>query len=181
MYIFGANMAEFNVFAVFLSILGCLLFVGCDNGGDTEVQFTQAQTERLLSNDSTKTWNLVSREIDDQPVTLEGCLLENELVFTKGSEGDASKLLFDDSCDENAIFDGYWEVLNQSNLPATDTLIYLFNPDTLFQSEDSLAVDHDTLVNTIDRISSQFLTISRIDTINQTLVFIRENYEVRKE
>ena len=178
MRFFVGTIVQLRIFSVFLLLGSCLLNTSCNNEEDTEIPFTAAQTERLLSNDSTKTWNLVRREIDDTPVDLEGCLLENELIFAKGTSSADRTLLFDDSCDENKIFDGYWEVLNQNNLPVTDTLLYLFNPDTLFQSEDSLVVDHDTLINIIEGITSRFLTISRVDTVNRTTVFIKEDYEV---
>ena len=181
MYTLGAHIPVFNVFTTFLLLGSCLLFASCGNDEDPEIQFTPVQIERLLASDSTKTWNLISREIDGEPAIIEDCQQENELIFSLGSSDAANILLFDDSCDEDKIFDGYWEVLNQSNLPVTDTLLYLFNPDTLFQSEDSLAVDHDTLINIIDRITSQFLTISRIDEVNRTAVTVKENYEIGRD
>lgn len=143
---------------------------------DNKIAFSAAQTGRLLSNDSTKTWNLVRKEVDDQISELEPCELENALVFGKAAGSALNTLSFDDSCDQMVIYDGFWEVLNQLELPISDTLIYLFNPDTLFKSEDSVFVDYDTLVNIIDQITSRNLTISRADTLNGASVFIKESY-----
>lgn len=181
MRFFDGNFTGCNIFSACLLIGSIFFYASCSDEGDTEIRFTVAETERLLSGDSTKTWNLVSREIDDVPVALEGCLLENELIFSRGSGSDERILLFDDSCDESKIFDGYWEVLNQSNLPVTDTLLYLFNPDTVSRDEDSFVVAHDTLVNIVERITSRFLTISRIDTSGRVPVVILENYEIKVE
>ena len=177
MCIFCGNNHKVNSLIRVLPAAIFFLFVACVDE-DSEVQFTAAQTGRLLSNDTTKTWNLVSRTHDDNPVTLDDCSLDNELIFAKGSGGAANKLLFDDACDENKIFDGYWEVLNQNDLLTTDTLVYLFNPDTLVKTEDELVVDHDTLINIIEKITSRFLTISRVETIDRSQIIVKESYEV---
>ncbi len=177
MWIFCFNDRKINILTTFLFGAICFLFVACIDE-ESEIQFTSAQTERLLSNDSTKTWKLIDRAHDGSPVALEDCSLENELIFAKESGVTANKLLFDDSCDEDKIFDGYWEVLNQNDLLTTDTLIYLFNPDTLLKTEDTLVVDHDTLINIIENITSRSLTIYRLDIIDRSEVMVTENYEV---
>lgn len=180
MQVFSHHFRVFNVFFTFLWLAGGLLLVTCRDEDDSEIQFTPAQIERLLASDSTKSWNLISKEIDGQQVIIDGCQLENELIFTQGAGETANILVFDDSCEEDKILDGYWEVINQSDLPVTDTLLYLFNPDTLFQSEDSLVVDHDTVINIVDRITSRFLTISRTEMINRISVAVKEDYEVHR-
>ena len=183
MQIFGFYVPCVGVFLAFLGLFSCFLLVACGDEDDSEIQFTSAQIERLLASDSTKSWKLVRKEIDGEQAITDSCQLENELIFTRGIAPVAGILVFDDSCDVEKVLDGYWEVLNQSNLPVTDTLLYLFNPDTSFQVEveDSLViVDHDTVINIVERITSRFLTISRTEISNRVSVTVTEDYEVHQ-
>ncbi len=167
-----------------INSLACLVVVltiaSCGDEENT-ISFTAEQTSRLLSNDSTKSWLLINREIDGVLSTLEMCEAENSLAFGMATGDALNTLLFEDECDPIPIYDGFWQVLNQRALATSDTLIYLFNPDTLFQSEDSLFVDYDTLVNIIEQISSQNLILFREDTMSQPPVSFRETFQVTNQ
>ena len=181
MQIFGFYIPRVSVFFSFLGLSCGLLLVACVDEEDSEIQFTADQIERLLAGDSTKSWKLIRKEIDGEQAITDSCQLENELIFTRGIAPVAGILVFDDSCDVEKVLDGYWEVLNQSNLPVTDTLLYLFNPDTSFIIEDSLVVvEHDTVINIVERITSRFLTISRTEISNRVSVTVTEDYEVHQ-
>ncbi len=168
--------SKFFIYFQFLTIV--VLIVGCKEE-ENVIRFTAEQTGRLLSNDSTKNWLLTNKEINGMVSVLEPCEAENTLTFGNSTEIGLSTLFYDDDCEETVIYDGFWEVLNQQSLETSDTLIYLFNPDTLFKSEDSLVVDHDTIINIIDQISSQNLIISRLDTLNGQNLNIKEFYQVK--
>ena len=178
MYIFNNINLFIRVFISFFFLCSCFLLTSCTEEDDSEIAFTPVQIEQLLGSDSTKSWILVGKEIDGEQTLFDDCELENELIFTKGISDAANILVFDDSCGTEKVLDGYWEVINESSLPVTDSLIYLFNPDTLFQEEDSLVVAHDTVFNIIDRITSRFLTISRTEIVNRVPVTIKEDYQV---
>ncbi len=155
-------------------LLTAIFVLACEK--ETEVVgFDVAQTEKLLAGDSTKTWIQKSRSEAGKSIKLSECDSGNTLIFSI-SKVDAilNPLLFKTSCGDTLLYGG-WFAKNDFGGSRTDSLLYLINPDTV-KIPDTVYVNYDTLVSTIENITSQFITITRVDMTAGSPVFIKEEF-----
>lgn len=73
---------------VFISLLSCNDKVKKFSG------YTQKEMEFLMASYEAKVWERISREEDGEEINLEGCELDNFLVFVQGTVGEPKPLLF---------------------------------------------------------------------------------------
>lgn len=156
------------------------LFLGCAQGDPVVKVLDEQQTERLLSADTSKVWNLVNRYVDDQLQSISPCEETYQITFRQNSSADLKTATMDDECDPEVIFEGWWRALNLSEAPVTDSLVFLQNPDTVIDGEDEI-ISHDTTYYTVNQITSIFLTLSRFENVDGVTVTIREDFTVEEE
>jgi len=151
-------------------------------GGDEDIIiFTVEQTARLLSNDTTKTWEITQRVVDGVTDELDVCELNTRLIFVKGSSLAGDSIILVDDCSQEPVISGYWQVINVEEASPADTLFFLLNPDTVILEDESVEVRYDTLLNVIENISAQNLIIHRLGTFNQSPDNILESYNFEIE
>ena len=160
-----------------LVVLIIVLFSACEK--QTEViGFDAAQTERLLRGDSTKTWVRTSRSEAGKSIILDECELDNILIFSLSKvDTIPNPFLFKTSCGDTLLYGG-WLAKNDFGGNRTDSLLYLINPETI-KTVDTLYVNYDTLYNSIENITSQFLVISSVDSISGSEVLVKEEFSVK--
>ena len=158
-------------------ILTVVLFLACEK--QTEITgFDVIQTEKLLGGDSTKAWIRNTRSEDGKSLSLSGCKLDNILIFSISKvDTIPNPLLFETSCGDTLLYGG-WLAKNNFGGSKTDSLLYLINPDTV-KTPDTVYVNYDTLFNTIENITSQFITISSMDMTSGSAVLIKEGFIVK--
>ncbi len=168
---------KYNNYRLIILIITITVFFACEK--EIEVAgFDILQTEKLLSGDSTKTWVRISRSEAGKPIVLKGCELENTLIFSISKvDTILNPLLFQTSCGDTLLSAG-WLAKNDFGGSRTDSLLYLINPDTI-KTPDTVYVNYDTLYNSIENITSQFLVISSIDIISGAEVLVKEEFLMR--
>ncbi len=159
---------------LFVIIITAVVVFACEK--ETEiVGFDAVQTEKLLGSDSTKTWIRKNRSEAGKSINLSECELNNTLIFSISKVNTIpNPLLFKTSCGDTVLYGG-WVAKNDFGGSRTDSLLYLINPDTV-KTPDTLYVNYDTLFNTIEHITSQFMTISSVDTTSGSAVLIKEAF-----
>ncbi len=160
-----------------LFIIAAAVFMACEK--ETEVVgFDVLQTEKLLSGDSTKTWVRTSRSEAGKSIILTECELDNTLIFSISKvDTIPNPFLFQTSCGDTLSYGG-WLAKNDFASNKTDSLLYLINPDTI-KTVDTVYVNYDTLYNSIENITSQFLSISSFDIISGAEVLVKEEFLVK--
>lgn len=113
-----------------LFLFGCL-------SSDDMVHFTLPELTYLLATDSSKSWILTNRTINDQ-AAIQECEKDDRLTFSNpGSVQDSLNLQFVTGmvrCSQqidSIIFQGFWTILDTPN---AQVLIYMVNNDTLVRS-----------------------------------------------
>jgi len=116
----------------FLVMLGLL---SCNDKVKEFSGFTQKEMEFLLASYDGKVWERLSREENGEEVPLEGCELDNFLIFVQGRVGEPKPLLFaynSVACDSLDICDLY------PDFCLSDTTLCAEDPDFCASLEDGI-------------------------------------------
>ena len=130
----------------------CLLFGLCGClAQDETIDFSDTQLTRLLTSDSSKTWLLTSRLLDNQQL-IKDCEMDDLLIFqTPGMSQDTALVSFLTGpilCPEQSdsiIFRGVWEIIDTASHPLL-----------------RLVINDDTSVVSIDYITSQLFESTQL-------------------
>jgi hypothetical protein len=143
-----------------------MILSGSCGSDENIVVFTDSEVIRLLSNDSTKTWERKIVLIDGQSAGYSECDLFTNIKYYSGNDS----LIYSigsqpDFCGgmKELLDSGYWEVLEESNQSnRIDRIAYY-------------SINGDTTVKKIMEITAIFLTTEN-DIDNEV---VRETYESR--
>jgi len=165
-----------------IGFLACLcLWVACSDDAEGPTPFRTFQADRLLATDSVKTWQLIARSENGNPVLLDSCLSDNLLLFyqtidTSGVDSNTfifSSALFhciDTVSNDSAytISEGEWMTEEESFTPNADTLVLYFT--------DANRNFIDTATLFLEALTSQQLRFSFEQTTDSSSVLVVEEY-----
>lgn len=162
--------------------------VSCIDEDEMPLPLFEEQVARLLSADTSKSWLLSDRFEEGMEVTLASCEQDNLLVFF-GSDT-VNLISGSEVCPDqpdSIIFQARWFVIENNRQPFFDSLGLVFDQVVGFEidsvkdqngmlvSIDTVKItEPDTSLYVIERITSQFLTLS----FPTNGLIITEQYEV---
>jgi hypothetical protein len=137
---------------IYFLTIGFFLWNSCAEE-EKIIVFTESELIRLLSGDTTKSWNRIAFFMDGQASSLEDCDLNTVTTFYV-DDTDSLKYLIRSNpvlCngDADTLETGYWRIIEKEN-----------NDDLRDKIE--FVVNEDTTLKIISRVTSRFLNLDQL-------------------
>ncbi|MEM7550519.1 MAG: hypothetical protein AAF363_12630 [Bacteroidota bacterium] len=148
---------------IYLLIFFAGFMVSCVNSDEGPVLLRETQLTRLITGDSSKVWQLMSRSLDGIPEGLDDCELDDVIVV--GASADSILIVFLQgavACPE--VVEDFIVSTEIEDLMPVDTTIFTQGDSVVIVSYDSTVIDLDSMITRVFQIIDT-LEVPIIDSV----------------